>query len=115
MTWLVPRVGLHRIRSIASNPTELRRIGPSGFQRRVIIRGMSFREQGIHPADGCTRDGFVIRPLVLGCIYLLPNDDRMYRTAEVTSLDGTDFSSVDATVAFWVRDDTAMLPAATPV
>jgi RimJ/RimL family protein N-acetyltransferase len=133
---------------------------------------MSFRERGIHPADGCTRDGFVIRPLVpsdaaldheavmssreflfhweqdppypaedfsveanledlehmdqehrdgtrytytvmnadetqvLGCIYLLPNDDRMYRTAEVTSLDGTDFSSVDATVAFWVRVST---------
>jgi RimJ/RimL family protein N-acetyltransferase len=40
---------------------------------------------------------------VLGCIYLLPNDDRMYRTAEVTSRDGTDLSSVDATVAFWVR------------
>ena len=39
----------------------------------------------------------------LGCIYLLPNDDRMYRTAEVTSRDGTDLSSVDATVAFWVR------------
>ena len=67
---------------------------------------MSFRERGIHPADGCTRDGFVIRPLVLGCIYLLPNDDRMYRTSEVTSLDGTDFSSVDATVAFWVRVST---------
>jgi GNAT superfamily N-acetyltransferase len=40
---------------------------------------------------------------VLGCIYFLPNDDRMYRTAEVTSHDGTDLSSVDATVAFWVR------------
>lgn len=40
---------------------------------------------------------------VLGCIYLLPNDDRMYRTAEVTSHDGTDLTNVDATVAFWVR------------
>ena len=40
---------------------------------------------------------------VLGCIYLLPNDDRMYRTAVVTSLDGTDLSTVDATVSFWVR------------
>ena len=37
---------------------------------------------------------------VLGCVYLLPNDDRMYRTAEVTSHDGTDLSTVDATVAF---------------
>jgi hypothetical protein len=43
---------------------------------------------------------------VLGCIYLLPNDDRMYRTAEVTSHDGTDLSSVDATVSFWVRVST---------
>ena len=43
---------------------------------------------------------------VLGCIYLLPNDDRMYRTAEVRSHDGTDLSSVDATVAFWVRVST---------
>ena len=43
---------------------------------------------------------------VLGCIYLLPNDDRMYRTAEVTSHDGTDLASVDATVAFWVRVST---------
>lgn len=43
---------------------------------------------------------------VLGCIYLLPNDDRMYRTAEVTSHDGTDLSTVDATVAFWVRVST---------
>ena len=39
----------------------------------------------------------------LGCIYLLPNDDRMYLTAEVTSHDGTDLSTVDATVSFWVR------------
>ena len=133
---------------------------------------MSFRARGIHPAAGCTRDGFIIRPLVpsdaaldheavmssreflfhweqdppypaedfsveanledleqmdrehrngtrytytvmntdetqvLGCIYLLPNDDRMYRTAEVTTHDGTDLSSVDATVAFWVRVST---------
>jgi RimJ/RimL family protein N-acetyltransferase len=43
---------------------------------------------------------------VLGCIYLLPADDRMYRTAEVTSHDGTDLSSVDATVSFWVRPST---------
>jgi len=43
---------------------------------------------------------------VLGCVYLLPNDDRMYRTAKVASLDGTDLSSVDATVAFWVRVST---------
>ena len=43
---------------------------------------------------------------VLGCVYLLPGDDRMYRTAEVTSHDGTDLSSVDATVAFWVRVST---------
>ena len=42
----------------------------------------------------------------LGCIYLLPNDDRMYRTATVTSLDGTELSSVDATVSFWVRPST---------
>lgn len=40
---------------------------------------------------------------VLGCIYLLPNDDPIYRTAKVTSHDGTDLSSVDATVSFWVR------------
>lgn len=40
---------------------------------------------------------------VLGCIYLLPNDDRMYRTAKVAARDGTDLSSVDATVAFWIR------------
>jgi hypothetical protein len=43
---------------------------------------------------------------VLGCIYLLSNDDRMYRTAVVTSHDGTDLSSVDATVSFWVRVST---------
>ena len=42
----------------------------------------------------------------LGCLYFAPNDDRMYTTAEVTSYDGTDFSSVDATVAFWVRPST---------
>ena len=39
----------------------------------------------------------------LGCIYLLPNDDRIYQTAEVTSHDGTVLSVVDATVSFWVR------------
>jgi RimJ/RimL family protein N-acetyltransferase len=43
---------------------------------------------------------------VLGCIYFAPNDDRMYRTADVTSLDGTDLSCIDATVAFWVRVST---------
>ena len=42
----------------------------------------------------------------LGCIYLLPNNDRMYRTAEVTSYDGTDLSSYDATVSLWVRVST---------
>lgn len=42
----------------------------------------------------------------LGCVYLLPGDDRMYRTADVTSYDGTDFSTVDATVSFWVRPST---------
>jgi len=42
----------------------------------------------------------------LGCIYLLPGDDRMYLTAEVTSYDGTDFSTVDATLSFWVRPST---------
>ncbi len=137
-----------------------------------MILSMSFRERGIQPANGFTRDGFIVRPLVpsdvvldheavmssreflyhweqeppyppedfsvednledleqmdgehrngtrytytvmnanetqvLGCIYLLPNDDRMFRTAEVTSHDGTDLSSVDATVAFWVRPST---------
>jgi hypothetical protein len=136
------------------------------------MTGMSFREQGIEPADGFTGDGFKVRPLVpsdvvldheavmssrdflyhwdqeppyppedfsvednledleqmdgehrtgtrytytvmnadetqvLGCIYLLPNDDRMYATAEVTSHDGSDLTSVDATVAFWVRVST---------
>lgn len=39
----------------------------------------------------------------LGCIYLLPRGDPMYRSAVVTSRDGTDLSSIDATVAFWVR------------
>ncbi|MGI9612060.1 MAG: GNAT family N-acetyltransferase [Acidimicrobiales bacterium] len=133
---------------------------------------MSFREQGIEPADGFVGDGFIVRRLVpsdneldhaavmssreflyhweqeppyppedfsaddnledleqmdaahrdgirytytvmnadetqcLGCLYLLPNDDRMYGTAEVTSHDGTDFSSIDATLAFWVRVST---------
>lgn len=137
-----------------------------------MMPSMSFRDQGIEPADGLKGDGFVVRPLVpsdvvldheavmssreflfhweqdppyppedfsvednledlkqmdaehrsgtrytytvmnedetqvLGCIYLLPNDDRMYRTAEVKSRDGTDLSSVDATVAFWVRVST---------
>jgi hypothetical protein len=40
--------------------------------------------------------------VALGCIYFLPNNDRMYKTAEVTSHDGTDFSSIDATISFWV-------------
>lgn len=130
---------------------------------------MTFRDQGIEPAEGFSGDGFVVRPLlpsdnvldhdavmasrdflyhweqdppyppedfslddnlddlekmdqahrdgtrytytvmnadetqVLGCVYLLPNDDRMYRTAEVTSHDGTDLATFDATVSFWVR------------
>jgi RimJ/RimL family protein N-acetyltransferase len=133
------------------------------------MTNMSFREQGIEPADGFAGNGFIVRPLVpsdvvldheavmssreflyhweqeppyppedfsvednlgdlekmdgehrngtrytytvmnadetqtLGCIYLFPNDDRMYPSAEVTSHDGTGFSSIDAAVAFWVR------------
>ena len=43
---------------------------------------------------------------VLGCVYLLPNDDPMYHTAEVASHDGTDLSNVDSTVFFWVRAST---------
>lgn len=43
---------------------------------------------------------------VLGCVYLLPNDDRMYLSADVTSQDGTELSTVDATVSFWVRPST---------
>ena len=39
----------------------------------------------------------------LGCIYLLPGDDPMYNSAEVTSHDGTDLSTIDAAVSFWVR------------
>ena len=42
----------------------------------------------------------------LGCIYLIPSDDRIYRNAEVTSHDGTELSSVDAMVSFWVRVST---------
>ncbi len=42
----------------------------------------------------------------LGCLYFLPNDDRLYRTAEVTSHDGTDLASIDATLSFWVRVST---------
>lgn len=42
----------------------------------------------------------------LGCIYFAPNDDTMYRTADVASRDGTDMSTVDATVSFWVRVST---------
>lgn len=43
---------------------------------------------------------------VLGCLYLLPADDGVYRNAQVTSHDGTDLTSVDATVFFWVRVST---------
>lgn len=43
---------------------------------------------------------------VLGCIYLLPGDDRMYRSAKVMSHDGTALESLDATMAFWVREST---------
>lgn len=42
----------------------------------------------------------------LGCVYLLPSDDRIYLTADVTSHDGTDLSTVDAMVSFWVRPST---------
>ena len=42
----------------------------------------------------------------LGCVYLIPNDDRMYLAAEVTSQDGTELSTVDVTVSFWVRPST---------
>jgi RimJ/RimL family protein N-acetyltransferase len=146
--------------------------GPPGRELRWHDSRMSFREQGIEPADGFTGDGFIVRPLVpsdavldyeavmssreflyhweqdppyppgdftvednledlvqmhgehrngtrytytvmnadetqvLGCIYFAPNDDRMYQTAEVTSHDGADLSSIDATVAFWVRVST---------
>ncbi len=133
---------------------------------------MSFRDQGIEPAEGFSGDGFIVRPLLLsdvvldheavmssreflyhweqdppyppedfsvednlgdleqmigehtkgtrytytvmnadetqtlGCIYMLGNNDRMYRSAVVSSHDGTDFSSIDATVSFWVRVST---------
>ncbi len=133
---------------------------------------MTFRGQGIEPADGFAGHGFIVRPvlpsdneldhaavmetreflyhweqdppyppadfstednladleqmraahldgsrysytvmnsdesLCLGCIYLLPNNDRMYRSAEVTSHDGTDFSSIDMTMSLWVRTST---------
>ena len=139
---------------------------------REMMPGMSFRDQGIEPAEGFRGDGYIVRPLVpsdvvldheavmssreflyhweqdppyppedfsvqdnledlekmagehrdgsrytytvmnadetqaLGCIYLLPNDDRMYRSAAVTSHDGTDLSCVDATVMFWARVST---------
>ncbi len=42
----------------------------------------------------------------VGCIYILAGDDPMYQTAEVTSHDGTDLSTIDATVSFWVRPST---------
>lgn len=43
---------------------------------------------------------------VLGCIYLVPNDDRSYRSVKVKSHDGSDLSSADITVLFWVRVST---------
>lgn len=43
---------------------------------------------------------------VLGCTYFFPNDDRMWRTAEVTAGDASGFASVDLVVAFWARVDT---------
>ena len=43
---------------------------------------------------------------ILGCVYLIPSDDPMYSTAEVTTWDGTDLSTVDGTVSFWVRPST---------
>ena len=43
---------------------------------------------------------------VLGCTYYFANDDRMWRTAEVTTGDETGFGSVDLVVAFWARADT---------
>jgi RimJ/RimL family protein N-acetyltransferase len=42
----------------------------------------------------------------LGCVYFLPKDDRIYLDADVTSLDGTDLSTVDAMISFWVRPST---------
>lgn len=44
--------------------------------------------------------------VALGCLYLLPPDDRLYRTAEVTTHDGTDMSLVDVLLSFWVRPST---------
>ena len=86
---------------------------------------MSFREQGIEAPAGFVGDGFLVRPLlpsdneldyaavmasdeteVLGCTYFFPNDDRMWRTAEVTAGDASGFASVDLVVAFWARVDT---------
>jgi len=56
----------------------------------VMMLGMSFREQEPpYPPEGFSVD-----------------EDRMYRTAEVTSHDGTDNSSVNAMVTFWVRVST---------
>ncbi len=70
--------------------------------------------EDLEQMDGAHRDGtrFTYTVInadetqVLGCVYLLPNDDRMYRSAEVTTHDGSDLSSVDATVVFWVRVST---------
>ncbi len=44
--------------------------------------------------------------VALGCVYLLPSDDRIYDAALVTSHDGTDFRHIAATVSFWVRPST---------
>ncbi|BAN01351.1 hypothetical protein [Ilumatobacter coccineus] len=59
---------------------------------------------------GGTRDTYTVmnadESQVLGCVYVIPGDDRMFRSAVVTSHDGTDLSTVDATVAFWVRPST---------
>lgn len=40
---------------------------------------------------------------VLGCIYLIAGDDPMFQSAEVTTRDGTDLTTADAAVSFWVR------------
>ena len=43
---------------------------------------------------------------VLGCLYFMPNDDRMYPSATVSSHDGSDFTTVDLLLGFWVRTST---------
>ncbi len=42
----------------------------------------------------------------LGCVYFFPNDDRMWRTAEITSGDDAGFGGVDLVFSFWARVDT---------